>query len=740
MTQGGPSERLKATFRGELQDHMRSAERDLLALEGEADPAARAALHTSLFRAVHSLKGAARVVGEAALEMACHRLEEVFQRVRDGRLPTSPVLFRLLFEAVDVIRSTAGAGEEPEAAASLARLSRRLADVIGDAAATEEAGPAKPAAAPASEADAFVRLPAAKLDLLLARSEQLLVARRRAEGLDGALAALEDGLRAQQQRWAQVRREMELVLAQAPAERSTGTGERASGLRRVAALRRALPDYQAEQGRLALDVRTLGEKLAVERRAIEQAAEALDADVRRVRMFPFALACEGLQRTARDIANPSGKAVHVVVEGADLELDRSVLEALRDPLMHLVRNAVDHGAEPPEDRRRAGKPEGATIRVAARLRGAQVEVEVSDDGRGIDVDALADAARGRKAGKVRPVADPLDLIFEPGFSTSGAVTSVSGRGFGLDVVKSRVEAMRGAVSVTTQPGRGTSFRLVLPLTLTTIRGVLVSAGEQVFALEAASVRQLLRIEAAEARPVEGRLVVKHGDEPVALASLASVLGLDGAWTLPTDRKTPVVVLAADGRQAALAVDELLTEQDVVVRTLGPKLRRVRFATGATTLSDGRICLLLNVRDLLGAALAPDARGGEASLPRQAPKAAARLLLADDSVTTRTLVKSILEGAGYDVTPVADGAAALQRLQDGGADLVVTDVEMPRMDGVALTEAIRASPKLRDLPVILVTALESEADRRRGLEAGANAYLVKSAFDQRELLDLVRELL
>jgi two-component system chemotaxis sensor kinase CheA len=738
MPQGKPSERLKATFRGELQDHMRSVERDLLALEGEQGAEARAALNRSLFRSVHSLKGAARVVGETALEAVCHRLEDAFQRLGDGRLSATPDLFRLLFEAVDVIRNTAGDGEG--APARLAQLDGRLAALAADTGAAPEAvPPTQPPVAPAEAREEFVRIPAAKLDLLLARSEQLLAARQRAEALDEAMSAVEDGLRSAQQRWVQVRREVEQVLAGAPTDHAAKAGERPRHLRRAESLRRELPEFQAAQGRLALDLRTLSSMLAAERRGMDQAADALEAEVRRVRMFPFAIACEGLQRAARDIAAPSGKSVKVVIEGAELELDRSILEALRDPLLHLVRNAVDHGVEPPEARRQAGKPDTATVTVAARLRGARVEVEVSDDGKGLDVDALAAAAR-RRAGVVQPF-EPLDLIFEPGFSTSEAVTAVSGRGFGLDVVKSRVEAMRGAVTVTTRRGEGTRFRLVLPLTLTTVRGLLVNVGDQCFAFEAASIRQLLRFDPAETRSAEGRIVINHAGQPVALASLAVVLGLADSWKPPAEHKTPDVLVAADDRVVALAVDEFRAEQEVLVRNLGPKLRRVRFATGAVTLPDGRVGLLLNVRDLLDAALAPDARAAVAPRAgRDAPQARPRLLLADDSVTTRSLVRSILESAGYDVTAVADGAAAWRRLQDTGADLVVTDVEMPRMDGIALTETIRASPKLRDLPVILVTALESEADRRRGLEAGASAYLVKSAFDQRELLDLVRELL
>jgi two-component system, chemotaxis family, sensor kinase CheA len=748
MTRPAISDRLMAIFRGELQDHVRSIEHDLLALERDPDPAAKADLHTSLFRSVHSLKGAARVVGEEAVETACHRLEGIFQQFSDGGLAVDASLFQLLLATVDAIRQTGDlTGARQDADAALQALSPRLDMVTGQGSERDSV----PAVADAidhpsavdvrqSPPDGFVRVPAAKLDMLLSRSEQLLVAQRRTEVQDQILAGLSDSMQAWRRQWPDIERKVALAFAVDGANPSGPTGGSTTA-RRVQAARRALANYQAGQRRLAHDLQAVGDHLTSDRRALNASARALDGEIRRVRMFPFASACEGLDRAARDLTAGGDKDLRIVVEGGDIELDRSILDGLRDPLLHLVRNAVDHGIEAADVRQRAGKPPAGRITIAAKLRGMQVEVEVADDGRGVDLDAVREAARKRGLSQSGSPDVLVGHIFQAGFSTSRTVTPLSGRGVGLDVVKSRVEAMRGMVEVNTDPGRGTRFKLTLPLTLTTVRGLLVSVAGQICALDAASVRKLLRVEMGDIRSVEGRAMLTSESGPIMLVSLASQLGFTEAKAKPAIQKIPVVVLAAADRQVAFAVDELLSEQELLVRGLGARLKRIRYVTGGTMLPDGRIALILHAHDLIHGAVAGPTDPAFMSTAAQSPHAARkRLMLADDSVTTRTLMKTILEGAGYEVLAVPDGAEAWRRVQDGGVDLVVSDVEMPQMDGVALTEAIRDSARLRDLPVILVTALESEDARARGLRAGASAYLTKSAFDQRELLGVVEQLL
>jgi len=501
-------------------------------------------------------------------------------------------------------------------------------------------------------------------------------------------------------------------------------------------------------GRLGHDLERLTAVLDQDGRRLaylDQVARQLDAEVRRVRMLPFAEACQGLERAVRDLAQAGGKQVELVVEGGRVELDRSVLEGLKDPLNHLVRNAVDHGIEPPERRRAAGKLPAGRVTVAAELRGSQVEVVVADDGAGLDLDAVRAVARQRGLADLPDGRDLAHLIFLPGFSTAPIITDVSGRGVGLDVVKQRVEQLHGTIELSSETGRGTRFTLAVPLTLTTIRAVLVVAGGQAFAFPTTNVRKLILVDLDDVRRAGGRevLVTEGEGAPLLVAALAEALGLAVPKLVgaPAPGRRPALVVAAGERRMAFVVDELMTEQEVMVKGLGARIRRVRNVSGGTILPSGRVALVLNVAQLVRSALgrAPGATLAPAA-PAAVPAAAKRLLVVDDSITTRTLEKSLLEAAGYQVATAVDGADAWRLLQEQGADLVLSDVEMPGMDGLELTEAIRASPRFADLPVVLLTARASAHDKARGVAVGADAYLVKDEFDQKAMLETVAQLL
>ena len=363
---------------------------------------------------------------------------------------------------------------------------------------------------------------------------------------------------------------------------------------------------------------------------------------------------------------------------------------------------------------------------------------MSDDGQGIDLGALR--RQLHKRGLPEP-ADERELartVFLPGLSTSRLITDISGRGIGLDVVKSRVEALHGTIDLSFAPGRGVRFTLAVPLTLTTLRALLLTAGGQTFAFVDTNVQRLVRINPAELRTVEGREMLALGGPPTPVASLADMLGLPRKQR-PEGSKLPVVLIAAGDKRMAFVVDELLYEQEVVVKGLGSRVRRLRHFSGSTLLPSGGIALVLNAANLVRTALSRAPAAGVAPLAGAAVKRRNRLLVVDDSVTTRTLEKSILEAAGYDVAVAADGAAAWQVLQERAFDLIVSDVDMPRMDGFALTEAVRGARALQNLPVVLVTARATDEDQARGMAVGANAYLVKSSFDQTNLLETIAQL-
>ena len=736
-------QRLMATFLEELEEHVRHFNQDLLSLEKDPPASERVEKFKTLFRTAHSLKGAARSVNVNLIEGACHHLEEILAMVRDERMPLDRALFELLFATVDAVEEAGMRLREQQdlADAPLAALLPRLY-----AAATGKALPpiereARSMAAPAAFSDQepileapassnSVRVPAEKLDTLLARVGELQIAQRRVEARVGDLAALQDLVTQWKADWKRV----EHVFARE--HPMAGDSVRALP-RRVALTLRQSGDHLRSLDK-ALD--RLAGAMTSDARLLDQVTRPLDDDVRRVRMLPFSEACAGLDRMVRDLAQAKDKEVELLIEGGTVELDRSILEGLKDPLRHLVRNALDHGVEAPAQRVAAGKPRQATIKVAASMRGAQVEVKVQDDGHGLDLDAIRAQVRRRKLDEPTDPHELARLIFHPGFSTASIVTDVSGRGVGLDVVKNRVEALHGTVDLATTAGQGTCFTLTVPLTLTTLRAVLVSVGGKTFAFAGTNVHKLAHITAADIHAVAGRPVISFAGAPIPLASLGQVLRQEVEED-EAHAKIPIVIIASGTMRMAFRVDELLAEQEILIKNLGTRIRRVPFVVGATLLPSGRIALVLNAANLVRSALGDTGMSAQRVTKKATATAARkRLLVVEDSVTTRTLMKSILEAAGYDVLTAVDGQAGWQLLQEKEVDLVVSDVDMPNMDGFDLTEAVRASKKHQPLPVILVTARETEKDKARGIEVGADAYLVKSAFDQRNLLETIKQML
>jgi two-component system chemotaxis sensor kinase CheA len=599
------------------------------------------------------------------------------------------------------------------------------------------AGTANDSAATATAAslETFLRVPEHKLDALLAGNSELLIARRRLDGRHAELGALTERvseLRASSERAARAKTPRGVPArsrgAAAVRLQPVAIGTAVDPQReQLVALERALESYAAA---LTDDLRTL-----------ERAAESLDERIHQVRMLPFVQACDALHRTVRDLAARERKPTELVIQGGEIELDRSIIDGLRAPLLHLVRNAVDHGIESADERSSASKPPRATITIAAALRGDRVEVTVRDDGRGIDVDRIRDRLRQNGMPAATDDQDALRMIFEAGFSTAPSVTDVSGRGVGLDVVRSQVEGLRGSVGVTYDFGRYTCFSMMLPLTVTTLRALLIRAGTEIFALPSTNVEKLLRAGASELAQLQGRETLLTNEAPLPLVSLAEIVGAETSPPMAAQGKLPIVILGQPGERVALAVDELITEQDVVVKTLGKRIRKLRHVSGATLLPNGRVALLLHTGEILRTALGrvPARRAGGIFQATALPSRK-KILLVDDSSTTRTLEKSILEAAGFEITTAVDGAQAWQILQEQSADLVVSDVEMPNMTGFELAQNIRGSKRFRELPVILLTSLDSDQDRARGLESGADAYLVKSAFDQSNLIETIRQLL
>jgi two-component system chemotaxis sensor kinase CheA len=465
------------------------------------------------------------------------------------------------------------------------------------------------------------------------------------------------------------------------------------------------------------------ERLEAELDHGEVLLDELQHSVIQMRTLPLSSITGSFPRAVRDLAATYEKQVELEISGADTQLDRVILEGISDTISHLLRNAVGHGLEPPLERRRAGKPEVGRIELRAEQRGSLVAIEVADDGRGVPAELIRE--RGQGAGLA-------DVLAQAGFSTAEEVDDVSGRGVGLDAVKDHVQSLRGGLEVHSEPGRGTVVTILLPLTLALLRVLLLERGGQRFGIPLTNVEEVIAVESTLA--LGGSQAVEHRGGSVGLADVARILGGHAPDLAEAPR---AVVVSASGRQLAAVCDRVVEEQEVVVKSLGPLLAGVPGYLGAAVMGDGGVALILDPAFLVEPH-AREATPTPASKPQQGP---GKVLVVDDQFTVRELQRSILEAAGYSVETARDGREALNRVvADGDVGLVLTDLEMPEMTGLELLETIRQDPERLSLPVVVVTSRGSEEDRRRGVEAGADAYIVKDEFDQRALLDTVGRLL
>ncbi|MBE7471402.1 MAG: hybrid sensor histidine kinase/response regulator [Anaerolineales bacterium] len=473
--------------------------------------------------------------------------------------------------------------------------------------------------------------------------------------------------------------------------------------------------------------------------------DELQEEIKRVRMLPLATITATFGRMVRDLAREQNKQINLTINGGDTELDKRVLEQIKDPLIHLLRNAVDHGLETSAQRQQAGKSAEGQITLTASQQGNNIVISIRDDGDGLDIPAIRLAAV-RKGLLSKAEADKLseaevaNLIFNSGLSTSKIITDISGRGVGLDVVRQNVEALHGTLEVGFTPGQGTTFIMTLPLTLASSRGLLVRAGEQTFALPLTTVERMLHVERSAVARVEGKEAITYQGKPVALAWLEDLLELPPG-TREADPLTVVIIAVAEKR-LGLVVDSLAGEQEIVMKGLGKQLTKVGGLAGATVLGSGQVILVLHAADLVKLAGRTASRTPVLTKTKPAETSQHKtILVVDDSITTRTLEKNILEAAGYQVKLATDGEEALAALvSDGLPHLIVSDVNMPRLDGFALASRVKQDKRYANIPVILVTSLDSPADKARGIEVGADAYIVKSRFDQGNLLETVEQLI
>lgn len=712
---------VRKAFRQEVGEYLDEMSAQLISLE--SGPMNETDLLGNIFRRAHSIKGAASSLGMREVERLAHGVEDVLDGLRAGKLKLNPQMTDSLLASFEALgRLNRG---EPGQTASVEQALRGAATVEVTDAPSEDAVP-RPAAMPSPgfgvEAERppaeGLRIDAVRLDELLSETAEMVLLRARTRARHAEARALLE-LAEKQSAWLRQRH-------------------------RQGAVERGVDEHVGAARKLAQGLQALTRKLHADAFALDLAAEALGQTMRELRTVPVSSVVPLLARAVREAGRRCGKSVQLWTEGESLKVDKQLLDAVLDPLLHLVRNAVDHGLELAPERVAAGKSKVGQVSLQVFHGGGRVHLVVGDDGQGINLAAVratavqqgllsqADAS-GLSDGEAQA------LLFRPGFTTRAAVTELSGRGVGLDVVASAVKRLHGELEVSAAPGGGTRFELSLPLTLATVRVLLVRAGRHLVALPTSTVERLLRVDTADLGELQGKRVYKAPWGSTPCVALGELLG---ERPTPEATRVPGVVLEVEGGRWVVTVDEVVAEEELVVRKLPAPLDGNESLSGAGVRGDGSVVLLLEPSGLLQA-------GRRAGTPSLAPPGKITLsetgesvvLVADDSITSRMLQSAVIEGGGFGVVLAEDGRDALDKLlaEPGRFCALVSDVEMPRMTGVELCRAVRAHPQLVNLPVILLTSLQNPEHRQAGIDVGASAYLTKQSYDHHVLLDILRKL-
>lgn len=749
---------LRKVFAIEAKEHLQTIVAGLINIEKNDDPTENHNIIEAIYRAAHSLKGASHSVNMSNLGVVCQSLENVLSGMKNGVLTLSFGDFDILHRAVDGISRMLASptGEGDEAIDALTEPLDRLVNnnqhksslplpnpisyqsseappvsfAVEEPLGSEECNGTEqspeqvqdvsleetftPLAAGMLVLEDTIRVEAAKLDSILLQAEELISIKLAGEQRISELEDILSLFGPWKKEWEKSESSSDWSYS-----RLLDVEAKLKGLRKA----------------LRSDLRTNG--MLVDR---------LLEDTKTVLMLPFATLLKAFPKMVRDISRQQNKEVDLEVSGGEIEVDKRVLEQIKDPLLHLVRNSIDHGIEKREARLANNKPAVGTISISiSQVESNKIQVQVTDDGSGIDLEGVLGNAvkRGLVSVEGAHILDEqsaLQLIFKSGVSSSDIVTDISGRGLGMAIVKEAVDKLGGSIAIETRKDQGTTFRIWLPLTLATFRGILVREYGQIFTLPTASVERIIRIRKNEVKSIENRDVISVEGVPLSLVRLGAVLELDPVTDESAEHNLMTVAILKSGQsRMAFAFDKLLNEQEILIKSLGKQLVRVRNIAGATVLGSGQVVLVLNVIDLMRSATRAAQTASTISLAAKTVTKRKAVLVAEDSITSRTLFKNILASAGYDVHTAVDGMEAWLALKEKPFDLVVSDVEMPRMNGFDLTSKIRGETKLSELPVILVTSLVSRQDRERGVDVGADAYIVKSSFDQSNLLEVVQRL-
>ncbi len=801
-------EELRQLYKTSSSEHLQKLESDLMILE--KNPQDSAALEDFL-REAHTLKGDSRMLGLEDIETLVHHLEDCVEGIKAGSEITPQLCDRLYLgiDAVERLAHEAITGEAVgvntfevlaaliEANPSAQKSDNSEADLFDDDSFDTEPSteadlfddddsfdtePSTEAdlfddddsfdTEPSTEADLFndevvferspideidntfvqqpvkqsvkavtgnsidtIRVEPQKLDALLTQASELAVTKLR---ISQQMTEI-DSILALWSRWNQFRTLDRAVFAEI---------EQSLTLEQLQPLKQFLNNTQQRIDSLGAVANELKNRASEDIAGLDLIGDRLESGIQSLRQLPLSTVFNIYPRMVRDLARQQGKDIELIIEGEDTKADKKILEEIKDPLLHLIRNAIDHGIETPEERISKGKSKTATLVLKGYQTGNSIGIEISDDGRGLDLESIANTAIKRKVRTDAQLAlmsesEIQSLIFASGFSTRSEITELSGRGVGLDVVRSNVERLKGSIQVTSTPGNGCKFRVRLDTSLATTKVLIIEVNHTLYALPLEFVQTAIALSQQDIYEIEGKASITFEEQPISITHLGSLLQLPTPEDYTRKRQIFCIILQVSSNKPdniayqrfGVIVDDLIDRLDVVLKPQSKLLMRVPNIAGATILGNGSVCMILNPADLLHSL-----KNGTWQ-QQKAPKSVAaknRLLLVEDSIIIRTQMQRLLKGAGYDVTIAEDGLQGLNKVQTQDFDIVLSDVEMPNMNGLEMTARIRQHQG--DLPIVLITTLSSPEDKRRGKEAGASAYLTKGNFEQQLLFDTLKQLI
>ncbi|MDP4191392.1 MAG: response regulator [Bacteroidota bacterium] len=774
--------KLLATYKIEAQEHLQIISSGLLGYERSSDKIEKETIIEEVYRAAHSLKGASRAVNQYEIESLCKGLESTFSSLKKGEFTAGPGLLDIILKAVDLIDSYIITDDEEKKSGlkeEMSLVENEITNIsYSGAKKQDERSKGKKSEGSSDAKDKkvekenegykeskgyeersnsreeqllqrvsdrplptsdTVRIAVSKLDSIFLQAEQLISIRLSSEQTAKVLNDLQANFNLWKKEWTKVNSAFRKIKSQTDPSKNNKS---------LISFLEWNNDFFTG---LSEKVRKLSRDSGLNNRQFGQIVNELMDDVKQVLMLPFSSLTDLFPKLVRDLSRDLNKEVELNISGMEIQADRRILEEMHDPFIHLIRNCIDHGIEMPAERIRKGKDQKGRIDISvSRLGGNKLEIIIEDDGRGIDSAKVKKSAVDHEIitedeAKGLQEHEALMLIFNSGVSTSRTITDISGHGLGLAIVGEKVDKLGGSIKVETKPDLGTKFIIQLPHSLATFRGILLSCSGRLFVLPALNVEQVLKIKTGNIKTVENKETITVNNIPVSLVYLSDVLELHKKEPIYSNGGSfiNIIILKSNEKRIAFVVDEVLYEQEILIKPFNKQLARLKNISAATILGDGKVVPVLNPSDLIRSAekySASETLEHEETIQREEVPGSKNILVVDDSITSRMLLKDILESSGYNVKTAIDGIDAITALKVDSFDLVVSDIEMPRMDGFEFTRNVRNEQKLSSIPVVLVTALSRKEDREKGIDAGANAYIVKSNFDQSNLLDTIKRLI